>query len=261
MIRARVLLSLLPLMLFAGAPATATAQTSLNLGLLVICTELKDDAQRLQCFDKLVASALKAPAPQAQKNAVTTDDHDWKITESRSPVDDAVQMAAVLEAADGHGALVMRCHDRISDAYLNLRTYVGGVEPLRIVYRINRESAVETRWSPSKSGDSVFVPQQAFFPFIRALPEDGDLFVRVTDFQGRTLDLNFKLGPVAEVRDMLGSKCRWPSEQRPPEQRTADQKPSPAGATAPPPQRRQPSKKIVSVPQSAQGWNVTSQRR
>jgi hypothetical protein len=259
MIRARGLLSLLPLMLFAGSPATA--QTSLNLGLLVICTELKDDAQRLQCFDKLVASALKAPAAQAQKNTVTTEDHDWKITEGKSPVDDSVQVAAVLEAADGHGALIVRCHDRISDAYLNLRTYVGGVEPLRIFYRVNRDPAVETRWSPAKSGDSVFVPQQVFFPFIRSLPEDGDLFVRVTDFQGRALDLNFKLGPVAEVRDMLASKCKWPSEQRPAEQRTTDQKPSAPAASAPAAQRRPPSKKIVVVPQSGQGWNVTSQRR
>jgi hypothetical protein len=211
--RIRILLLMLPLLLLAGR--AAMAQSPLNLGLLVICSELKDDAQRLQCFDKLIADSLKAPQAAPPKNVVTTSEQDWKITEAKSPVDDSPQMAAVLEASEGSGALIIRCHDRLSDAFFNLRTYVGGSESLRIIYRVNRDPAVDTRWLPAKTGDSVFVPSQVFFSFIRSLPEDGELTVRLFDFQARVLDFTFKLGPISEVRDILTAKCGWPSEHRP----------------------------------------------
>ena len=241
----RLLLVTLPL--FA---VPASAQAPLNLGLLVICTQLKDEAQRLQCFDRLVEDSLKAAtASTAPKNATNTQAQDWKITESKSPVDDAPQMAAVLESSDGGAALIMRCHDKMSDAFINTHTFIGS-EPMRIIYRTNKDAAVDTRWLASKTGDSVFVPGEIFFPFIRALPQDGELGVRLFDLQGRTLDFTFKLGPVAEVRDLLTAKCGWPVEQRP--DGVAAARPS---AT--------PSPRLAKsiVPQHAQRWNVTSQRR
>jgi hypothetical protein len=257
-LRARDLLFTLPLLSVAAFPATA--QAPLNLGLLVICSEMKDDSQRLQCYDKLVADTLKTPA-QAGRAATVTNEQDWRITESKSPVDDSAQVAAVLEAAEGNAALIIRCHDRMSDAFVNLRTFVGVTESLRLSYRINQEPAVETRWQPARSGDSVFVPTSSFFSFVRGMPDEGDLFIRLLDFQGRNIDLTFKLGPISEVRDLLGTKCNWPAEQRPPATRPSDAR---VGGTAPiavPSQPRRSSGRVVSVPQQAQRWNVTSQRR
>jgi hypothetical protein len=245
----------LPLLMLAS-PAGAQPAAGVNLGMMMICTEFKDNAERLQCYDKLVAESLKAPPVQTSRGAVTSEQQDWKITESKSPVDDSVQLAAVLEANEGVGALVIRCHDKISDAYINLRTYIGGVEPLQVVYRIDGSQAVDTRWVPAKSGDSVFVPGTAFFPLMRALPEDGTLFVRVFDFQSRAYDLTFKLGPVAELRDLFASKCNWPAEARAP-QLASNTAPNAASAASP----RPASKKLVVTPRQAQRWSVNAQRR
>lgn len=250
----RIRIILLTLALLLVVEPQARAQSPLNLGLLAICAELKEDAQRLQCFDRLVAEGLKAPQPQPSKNAVTTSEQDWKITEAQSPVDDSPQMAAVLEADEGNGALIIRCHDRMSDAFLNFKTYVGGTDSLRLISRVNRDAPIDARWQPSKTGDSVFVPTAMFFSFIRSLPDDGDLAVRLFDFQGRTIDLAFKLGPVSEVRDTLAAKCGWPSEPQSVAQRPAQTTP---GAQPP----RRSTKRITRVTQQAQRWSVTSQRR
>lgn len=227
----------------------ASAQVPLNLGLLVICAELKEDAQRLQCFDKLVADSLKAPTAPAAKGATNTQEQDWKITEAKSPVDDSPQMAAVLESVDGNGALIMRCHDKVSDAFIGTHTYVGS-EPMRIIYRTNKDAPVDTRWLASKTGESVFVPSQIFFSFIRALPQDGELAVRLFDYQGRSIDFSFKLGPVAEVRDLLTAKCGWPAEP----------KPATAPATVPAAPSPRLAKSIVPA-HAQQRWNVGTQRR
>lgn len=236
------------------SPRGAEAQTQISLGLMMICTELKDNAERLQCFDKLVAEALKTPVPTSNPG-VTTAEQNWKVTESKSPVDDSAQLVAVLEASEGSAAFVMRCHDKISEAYVNLRTYVGGVESLRVIYRINQGAPVETRWTPAKSGDAVFVPTQAFFPFVRALPDDGTLFVRLFDFQSRVFDLTFNLGPMAELRDMLAKTCQWPAEQA-----VAEQKPG-ATPSVTAPNRPRSAKHVVITPQHAQHWSVNSQRK
>lgn len=250
----RIGIVLMTLSLLLGAEPVARAQSPLNLGLLAICAGLQEDAQRLQCFDKLVADGLKAPQSQPPKNAVTTTEQEWKITEAKSPVDDTPQMAAVLEADEGNGALIIRCHDRMSDAFLNFKTYVGGNDSLRVISRVGRDAAIDARWQPAKTGDSVFVPTAMLFSFIRSLPDDGDLAVRLFDFQGRTLDLAFKLGPVSEVRDILAAKCGWPSGQQSAAQRPAQTTP---GAQ---PIRRS-AKRVTHVSQQAQRWSVTSQRR
>jgi hypothetical protein len=249
-------ISAVALIMVAGfASREAIAQGQLSLGLMMICTELKDNAERLQCFDKLVAETLKAPPQAAASNSVTTEDQNWKVTESKSPVDDSPQLAAVLEATEGSGALVMRCYDKISEAYMNLRTYVGGIESLRVIYRLNQSAPVETRWSPAKSGDAVFVPASGFFQFVRELPDDGTLFVRLFDFQSRSFDLTFNLGPMTELRAMFTKTCRWPAEQA-----VAERKPAEAAAAGPT-NRPRSAKHIVITPQHAQHWSVNSQRK
>jgi hypothetical protein len=75
----RFLLPLLPVLLLMAPPAVAQ-QHGVNLGLMMICTELKDNEQRLQCYDKLVADSLKAPPAQAPRGAVTSEQQDWRIT-------------------------------------------------------------------------------------------------------------------------------------------------------------------------------------
>ena len=46
-------------------------------------------------------------------------------------------------------------------------------------------------------------------PFIRALADDGKIYVRMFDHHGTPHDALFNLGKVSEVRSRLAQACDW----------------------------------------------------
>lgn len=50
--------------------------------------------------------------------------------------------------------------------------------------------------------------------FIRALPDNGKLFVRAYGLGGNTADGEFKLGNVSEVRQKIAVACQWPGDTK-----------------------------------------------
>jgi hypothetical protein len=225
----------------------AAAQEIPDYSKVVACKPIKDDAERLRCFDQ----ALSQPARQfhVTEQSGYAEQH-WLVSESKSPVDDSVRISAVLESTKKNAGFVLRCHEGITDAYIHFRTYLGSVQSLRLIYRINDQPPVETRWNPSREGAAVFVPTMPLaITFIRSLPDDGTLNVRIHDFQGNNEDLSFLLGPVGQVRDKLSSACHWPPQGQ------ASQPPAPASSAKP------SAIKLISTPTHQQKWSTGAQRR
>ncbi len=241
---------------FAMTGSAARSQELLDFRQVILCKSLTDNAARLQCFDRAVSNA---PSERPADIKVIDVDSDWQISESRSPADDMARLAAVLQSVEGTAALVLRCYDRITDAYLSLRTYVGGVEPLPVTYRFNEGTPTETRLVPSREGGALFLGTPTLaIAFARALPDDATMYVKVRDFQNRTTDLTFKLGPVSDIRDKLATACRWPEPVAPVASSTSAPPPATvARAAAPAPIKRVRHRQ---VPANQQRWNVNVQR-
>ncbi len=244
---------LLPLATAALITAPAVlAQDIPNFGKIILCKQVADAAERLKCYDRAVS---EAPNEFVRKDATTTTDGDWKLTEITSQVDGTPRLAAVLEASEGTSALVVRCHDRVTEAYISMRTYIGTAEALPITYRIGDAAPVDARWLPSRDGSALFLANPTLaMAFFRLLPADTTLRLRIRDFQGRSDEFTFALGPVDEVRDRIAAACNWPQDERQP-QATA-----PAQTQAQPPRRR-PATKLALVPIHQQRWNISAQRR
>jgi len=220
---------------------------------VVLCKSLRDDAARLQCFDRAVSNA---PTARVVDTKLIEVESDWQISESRSPADDSIQFAAVLPAVEGTAAFVLRCNNRTTDVYISLRTYVGGVEPLPLTYRFDDGPATETRWNPSREGGAIFVGTPTLaIAFARTLPDDATFYVKARDFQGRSTDLTFKLGPVSDIRSKIAAACRWPEPSVPPAATTTAKPGPPAAAAAPVKQVRHRN-----IPARQQGWNINAQR-
>jgi hypothetical protein len=103
---------------FGGCATTfsASAQSLLEvLAGMKFCRTLKDDSQRLKCFDELFA---EKPITQEEPGKVEKEVA-WTITEGKSPIDDSPQVTASLfppGANVGMGllgapALVLRCKE------------------------------------------------------------------------------------------------------------------------------------------------------
>lgn len=201
--------------LILAAGPTSPAQSILEvLAGAKFCKTITADADRLRCFDGLFVEG-KQSAPKAADETPAT----WSITESKSPLDDSPQVSANLDAAGerslmGGPTLVLRCKEKKTEAYFVTTTYLGS-DPTKVLVRINEGKILETSWSPSTDGRAVFAPSP--IPFIRALPDNGKLFIRATG-RGSPADGEFNLGNVTEVREKISQACRWsgPGEARPP---------------------------------------------
>jgi hypothetical protein len=210
-----------------AAPGVARAQSILEIAAgAKFCKTLTDDGQRLKCFDSLFAERSQQSEKQVETQA------NWNIEESKSPIDDSPQITASLTAVDG-AVLLLRCKEKGTDVLVaKPMTYLGS-ESIKVITRINDGKPIEAAWHPSTNGQAVFAP--AAIQFIRALPENGKLFIRAVGFNGANLDGLFNLGNVSLVRDKIAVACRWPAMNAP----------SAAAKPAPPSPESKPSAKLA----------------
>jgi len=188
----------------AMAPASAQSLLEIVAG-LKFCRTLKDDAQRLKCFDGLVADKPSEQPKTPEAAAV------WAIDESKSSIDDSPQITGTLHAtgeSSSEAALFLLCKERKTEAFFARRVaYLGTGNPIKVLIRINDGQPIETMWNPSTDGSAVFAPSAV--QFIRSLPDKGNLFIRAFGPRGKQADGEFSLGNVSEVRDKISVACNW----------------------------------------------------
>jgi hypothetical protein len=173
---------------------------------LKFCKTLKDDTQRLSCFDQLVSERPDS------KPAVSADPPAWTVTENKSPVDDSPQVEAVMTAPGNEVALALRCREKHTDAIFGTRSFLGSRTPIKVLVRIGDAKPIETNWQPSEDGRAVFAP--APVAFMKALPDNTKLFIRATGYGGKILDGEFNTSDVSAIRERISKACNWPTPKR-----------------------------------------------
>jgi predicted peroxiredoxin len=113
---------------------------------------------------------------------------EWSIAESKSSTDDTPQVSAALVVGDAARDL--------GDDSVTIRFRIDANEPLKEV------------WKSSVNGHAAFAPKPE--DFIRALPDNGRVFVRALLPGGQTKDTNFILSGISEVRGKIGHACNSP---------------------------------------------------
>jgi hypothetical protein len=237
-------------LLFADAPSYADEIP--NLSRVIDCKLIKEEAERLRCYDRALN---EAPANAPSRATPDTGDvsrfaqGSWVVSLGKSPSDEAPQLVAALEALGGKGALVFRCQQGRTDAYLTLQAYVGAAQPLPVSYTINNGQEIATRWLPAKDGNALFVPTPTLaIEFIRSLPSEATLGLTIHDFVGRGELFQFKLGPISDLRDKMADVCGWPVQQQELQQPQVVQQAKP--------QPNSGSSKLAFVPLTQHKWNV-----
>jgi hypothetical protein len=83
-----------------------------------------------------------------------------------------------------------------------------GSRSVDVQLRINDEKPFKEVWKASMNGRAAFAPDAV--ALIRALPDDGKLFIRATRFDGKTKDGNFNISAISEIRNKIARACDWP---------------------------------------------------
>jgi hypothetical protein len=129
----------------------------------------------------------------------------WSILESKSPTDGSHQVGAALIVGDA--ALILRCREETTEAaFSTVRTYLGDGS-VTVRFRINSENPIKQIWRSSIDGYAAFAPNAE--DFIRALPNDGRIFIRAIAADGKNKDANFMLSGVAAIRGNIARACYW----------------------------------------------------
>ncbi|NUU40364.1 type VI secretion system-associated protein TagO [Tardiphaga robiniae] len=168
---------------------------------LALCKKITPDDARLKCYDSMFTEdAAKPGASPAPKPA-----SEWSITDSKSPVDDSPQITAIIEGENKDEGLILRCMERKIEAAVAPGAYFFASERAQVLIRINDLPPSTSTWSVSSNNKAVFAPSAE--DFIKLLPDDGKLFVRVTGFQGKQTDATFNLVKVSAARDRIVAAC------------------------------------------------------
>lgn len=169
-----------------------------------LCRKVTSDAARLKCYDEIGASRTD----RSSDNNAPTAKAEWQYTVDKSPLDDSVQVTAILQTKDG-GGLVLRCKERKTEAIsMPAGFFVSGTgDTIPIIIRINDDPPATFSWHKSTNGNAAFAPNA--IAFIRLLPDNGKLFIRATGFQGRQADGLFDLSDVSTARTKIEEACNW----------------------------------------------------
>jgi hypothetical protein len=221
--RATLIIACAGLLLAAGAHA----QEALKL-----CRQVKDDGERLKCYDGMDVSASNPAGPPADSKQAGAP---WLITDEKSPLDDSPLVSAALASSDGRSHLLMRCKDRKTEAAVSIRGFIKCGPDVRVIYRVDQSEATEIPWNAHSTCYLALAPSP--IPFIRSLTDEGKIYVRMFDHHGAPHDALFNLGKVSEVRSRLAQACNWDGAANTGSDPAA-KAPAPAPAAAPSPKGR-----------------------
>jgi len=129
----------------------------------------------------------------------------WQIVELKPPKNDSDQLSAIMVVGDA--ALILRCRNQTTEAAFSTKDTYLGDQSVTVRYRINSENPIKEVWRSSMDGRAAFAPNP--MDFIRALPDNGRVFIRAVAADGQNKDTNFKFADVSEVRRKIGRACNW----------------------------------------------------
>jgi len=172
---------------------------------LKLCRQLKDDGERLKCYDGIDIASPNPAGSQAQRQQ--GGGPAWLVTDERSPLDDSPLVSAALQSTDGKSHLLMRCKDRKTEVAVSIRGFIKCGTDVRVVYRLDQEQATDGPWNSHPSCYLALSP--APIPFIRALADGGKVFVRMHDNHDAPYDASFNLGNFSKLRSRLAEACEW----------------------------------------------------
>ncbi len=201
---------------FAAAGGMALAQGTANpapdpMTHLRACAQMAP-AERLKCLDTL-SRRLEPAAPQAPAEQPAQAGENWIISETTSPVNYSPIVTATAPARPGaEGALTqlaIHCRGGRTELVVSGPALARGGGDYTISYRVNDGQPVQLSAAPPSFGAGVAF-RADIAQLLLALPEEGDLTIRLSPRIGPAHDGSFALGGLKRVREKVAAACNWP---------------------------------------------------
>jgi len=171
---------------------------------------LKSHGQaRQECVEKLWRELYRAgphvPTPSSDGN--------WIISETMSPLDYSPQITATkVSLSAGNNApslLTIGCRGQRIEVSVGTAGLwkPSSADELRVAYRVNNQPEVQGRWAALAGGRSAILRWDAV-KFLSSLPDAGQLWIRVHEWQGPAHEATFQLTGLEAVRQRITTACK-----------------------------------------------------
>lgn len=160
----------------------------------------------------LTPLATFAQSPPGPAGPVTASPKSgWSIIEDKSATGESAQFSAWIIVGDA--ALILRCREQRTEAAFSTENTDLGEESVKVRYRIDLNEPIQQAWRSSINGRAAFAPEP--MDLIRALPDNGRIFIRAIASDGSNKDTNFIISGTSVIRDKIARACNWPSTSEP----------------------------------------------
>jgi len=193
----------------------------------------------LSTFSQIALAQLPVTGAPVAADPVTADENNppaegsasnWVVSETTSPVDYSPQISATTFSITSPGepqmSLAMHCRRGRTDVVVGVADFarypagatimldyvVISQEAIRkrwVERRWMQRGGVEQRWNEVNRSVEIALNGDAI-SFLQLLPDDGMLFLRVSDRQGVSHDAEFHLTGLEPIRGKVATACKWP---------------------------------------------------
>jgi hypothetical protein len=148
------------------------------------------------------AAPAESPAPAAN----------WIVSETRSPVDYspvAIATASSSAVPDGVLQLSIECRAGLTEMVIRSAPVMRRAEEHAVSYSINGAPPVAVTIGLSSSGSAIALKGDVP-AFLKSLPADGAIALRVVDRQGGTRQGQYDLAGIKALVARMAGPCKWP---------------------------------------------------
>lgn len=182
---------------------------------LIECRSEINGTKRLACYDKLFPQDIKEEvAPAAVEPAQNPGK--WLTHITTSPVDDSKNVVLMLPSNDSirtpYGETVtptifVACREKKTEVFINWDVYLG-LEETSMLYRFDKQKAVERSWSISTDTKAVFYSGRDI-DFVKAMTKADKMFARITPYNESPVSVTFDLAGLNSALKPLQQACGW----------------------------------------------------
>ncbi|MBD2803710.1 hypothetical protein ID855_03100 [Xenorhabdus sp. ZM] len=131
----------------------------------------------------------------------------WFITKEVNKLTDKVDYFAVLSPESGEGALVLRCGNNRTEAYLATDEYLGIDDYTKVTFRIDKKNAITESWVMGGGNDSAFAPSPV--GFIKKIYGKQNVIFGYKPYGKTQIVVEFKIDHINEVAKEISTACGW----------------------------------------------------
>lgn len=158
---------------------------------------------------------LSLSGPDTAAELSSTDRGAWYVNETNDPLTDNKTVVAILTAESAVGAsydkpaLIARCANNKTEAYLNWHDYLGR-GPSDVTTRLDSDRATTTRWSHSTDDTATFASSP--IALLKSMLDHDELIAQATPYRSAPITATFDLAGMRAALTPLAEACHWSLE-------------------------------------------------